>query len=451
MTERIQRKIYYRIMFRLVSPLSIGSGDNRYTDKDVIRDSSGEPYIPATAFAGLLRHQAEQNPELSREFRTYFGDVELPGAENGGKGRPSESRLIFCDAKMLPESRARYRTSVRDSVALDGKKSAKKGAKFDMEILEPGIFFHTYLEQSSREGDRDYAELLVRRLLADGIAFGGKTTRGYGAIQIEEVQTAEFDLSKEAGADAWIRFDLRQDAGWSPLRGETEGAGRQRNALWLSLRQRGGISIRKYTTELSADRAAQPDYSQLTVTGYDEQGKAVPIPVIPGTSWAGAIRHRARELGLGAESEERLFGIVRAEKNANQKKTKSALRFGESQIQGAAEKILARNAIDRFSGGTVDGALFTESTYYSGTTELVITFEQGRSMTEPEQRILAAVLSDLHHGFLAVGGETSIGRGLFEITAVNGESLSGEENIYQRLSDEMQELWGNQQGVPGNE
>lgn len=39
-----------------------------------------------------------------------------------------------------------------------------------------------------------------------------------------------------------------------------------------------------------------------------------------------------------------------------------------------------------------------------------------------EKAILGAVILDLHHGFLSVGGLTSVGRGMFEIIGltVNG-------------------------------
>ena len=40
------------------------------------------------------------------------------------------------------------------------------------------------------------------------------------------------------------------------------------------------------------------------------------------------------------------------------------------------------------------------------------------------QNALAAALVDLNEGFLSVGGETSIGRGLFTITALNGEKAA---------------------------
>lgn len=72
--------------------------------------------------------------------------------------------------------------SRRDSVALDEWKTAKEGAKFDMEVLEPGIRFVTYMEQNLYEGDEAVAEKIAAAWKAGVFRFGGKTMRGYGEI-----------------------------------------------------------------------------------------------------------------------------------------------------------------------------------------------------------------------------------------------------------------------------
>ena len=47
---RIVKK-YDRIEFELISPLAVGSGENKATDKDIVRDSSRQPYIPGSTLA----------------------------------------------------------------------------------------------------------------------------------------------------------------------------------------------------------------------------------------------------------------------------------------------------------------------------------------------------------------------------------------------------------------
>ena len=138
---KICRKKYYKITFTLASPLAIGDGSNYTTDRDVVRNGRGLPYIPASAVAGVSRSIFLDQKDLRD---TYFGKVDInEKSDNKTKPEAWESRLIFYDANMVSDEG--YHISVRDSVALDEYKTAIEGAKFDMEILEPGVVFTTYI------------------------------------------------------------------------------------------------------------------------------------------------------------------------------------------------------------------------------------------------------------------------------------------------------------------
>ena len=78
--RRITKKVYYRFLFQLTSPLCLGSGDNDETDKDIIRDGRGIPYIPASSVAGVLRTLYRKNrPDNELEEQKYFGFVKIKG------------------------------------------------------------------------------------------------------------------------------------------------------------------------------------------------------------------------------------------------------------------------------------------------------------------------------------------------------------------------------------
>lgn len=415
--SEIVKKRYYQITFRAESPLAISSGDNRLSDKDIIRDARGVPYIPATAIAGVSREYVMKQGVMESRLKSCFGDVEI------GRGSAMESRLVFYDANL--KMQGDYHTSVRDSVKLDSFKTSVKGAKFDMEVLEPGVELETFLEWNGRKEDDDDQILnCIMCMFLNGEAiFGGKGSRGYGKVGKATVRKKEFHLESDSDVDAWLSFDLFATDAFADANA-IEQSTTEKQTLRLSLRQKSGISVRRYTTRVrEKDTDAQPDFEQLTAHTKDGEN-----PVIPGTSWAGAFRHAMRKLGLTKEEEEALFGRVGEKENIRKK---SLIRFGESTIKGALEKTLSRNAIDRFSGGTKDGALFTEKTWYGGTTELEIGFFESRSITENQKKVLAAAIADLHNGFLAVGGETSIGRGLFSIETINGEKVSGAEQVYE--------------------
>lgn len=427
MSERVIKKKYFKITFDLVSPLALGSGDNDRTDKDMIKDTVGRPYIPASSVAGVVRdYLLSKDPNKAKK---YLGDVVTATTDNNPSDH-SDSCIIFYDAVINSE---KWRISVRDSVALDEYKTAKKGAKFDMEIQEPGVTFTTYIEQDYTTGrDEDYGAEVVSAFLNSRPVFGGKGMRGYG--HIENVQAYEKTFCFPEDTEKWLGFDLFNAADW----GECSIAVKNGDVkeIRLLLKLRGGISIRRYTTRVSSEGKTEPDMEQLTLT--DD------TPVIPGSSWAGAIRHRMSEFGINTDKKGSIFGYVEGE--GKDAKARSKITFGESQIKGGSFKTLSRNAIDRFTGGTVDGALFTEKAYYGGTTDLIIGWRAKEPMSEKECRALAAALTDLHYGLLAVGGETSMGRGLFTIESINGQDVPGDtadnsEVIYNTIFSKIEEAF----------
>ena len=437
--KSIQKKKYYKITFKLESPLAIGSGENTYTDKDIIKDSRGVPYIPATAIAGVTRELITKKISDKNTIEYFFGSKD----KNKTKGEDfCNSNLIFYDAN-ISQSNTNHYVSVRDSVALDEYKTAKKGAKFDMEILEPGIEFVTFIEENLEADKNDVADMIGQFFLNNQVSFGGKTMRGYGAISDVSVGYKEFDFSNNSDdIDKWLNFDVYNESNWRPV---TKEDSEYDKCISLKLEQVGGISIRRYTTRPAPDKnTAVPDYEQLTVHNGEEA-----VPTIPGTSWAGAIRHRMQEF-LRAEASndnsvkksiDKIFGYVDGE--GNNAKARSRIMFSETRILGGLDKQISRNAIDRFTGGTVDGALYTESTHYGGTTELKIAYNSDNDgkMDEKEVSALAATLCDLHYGFLAVGGETSIGRGLFHILMINDKEINQEENnVYGIIKKEIEEV-----------
>ena len=436
-TKRIRKKEYYRIGFTLTAPLSIGSRDNNNTDRDLILNSRNKPYIPGAAIAGVVRHALAElydcDPEMIEDA---LGNVKIATAADADVEQ-LESRIIFYDANM--ESDSAVHKSVRDSVALDDFKTAKKSAKFDMEVLEAGARFCTFIEHNIYEGDPDPGSQ-IPAVFADGrITFGGKSMRGYGTIGNVKIGKRIFDLTDSTDLKNWLGFDLYTETNWEAFEDAAERTPDQ--CVRLSLKQKGAISIRRYTTAVRKDKNdVQPDFEQLTAHKFEGQNtdqadkKTARVPVIPGTSWAGAFRHRMKEFGVDVSSEQSIFGYVSGDSEGTKKR--SQICFSESRLRNAKEKVLSRNAIDRFSGGTKDGALFTEKTYYGGNTDLVISWRGKGQMKESEKQALAAAIADLHYGLLAVGGATSIGRGLFTIEKINDKPVN-DETVFQIALNEI--------------
>ena len=422
------RKIY-RLDISLCSPLSIGSGTSESTDKDVIVDRSGVPFIPATSIAGVLRGWIERKNEKA-VVDAIFGNIENEG-EN--------SLVRVYDGLCVNHSKKAYFITVRDMVALKDKVNIK-GAKFDMEAVETGTRFTAYLEllsdvasNAKTEAQIDISaqlESALAALNAGELRLGTKTSRGYGEVSVM-CKKKEF-----CEPLAWIDFDMTNDDAWSDA-DAVELKYAVCSKITLGLRLKGGLSIREYTTEPGTPDMPMPDYRQLAL--HTEQEKEKTVPVIPGTSWAGAIRERYAQ--FDSATVETMFGyVLQKPEDGKVSAQKSVIQFGESRITGGTWKTVTLNAIDRFSGGTKSGALYTEETYYGGETALTVFFAQ-----PPERKqlqILCACFADLHNGYLSVGGLTAVGRGLFEIVSINnGPPLSEEQkkpdHIFEVLRNEV--------------
>ncbi len=411
MSEHISKKIYYRIEFELLSAMNIGSGDNRFSDKDVIKNSRGIPYIPGTSIAGVYREYINKNyADIS--CNDYFGEVVINRlVDNETLESAKESLIKVYDANVISDTAV---VTKRDCVGLDKYKTVRHGAKFDFEVVEPGIRFVTYIEQDFyNDRQVDVGSLLVKQWLSNGFIFGSKTMRGLGSTRVTAVSTISFNFNDKQQKMNWLDFNMydNNERTWKEISIQEEkdcNHAINTNVINISLKQKSGISIRKYTTAVNSPDDLQADYSQLTsvINGKEK-------PIIPGTSWAGAFRHQMEKLSEGSLNA--LFG---------DKGSKSLIKFSESIIEDAKSKIITRNAINRFTAGTVDGALYTEKYYYDGDT--VLTIEFPANVSEKCVKAVVTLILDLHFGFMAVGGLTSVGRGLFEIThiSINGNKYN---------------------------
>ena len=392
-------RVYYQLKIRLASPLSIGSGESESTDHDVFVDGNRNPVIPATSISGVLR--AFVGGDAAVEL---FGEI---SKKDGEKTIPSRIRVY--DA-LCTKGNKNY-ISNRDFVKLKDK-VAVKGAKFDCQVVETGAEFTAYCELL----DCSFESVLESALaaLSNGIiGLGSKTTRGFGRVNLSVKKRVFKDV------DNWLDFTMFEESEWASLQPlSLKDTISDIVVIHIGLRSLGGLSIREYSTDID-----MPDYKTLSLKTRSNYS-----PVIPGSSWAGAFRDRCAQILTGEEITD-YFGEVN---ETTAKSQKSQIRFSESIISGGTPKDVTRNSIDRFSGATKSGALYTERTYYYGETALEITVPYN-------ERLIAAVgvcLADLHNGFLTVGGLSSIGRGLFQITDI---TLSG-KNLTDYITGEAADI-----------
>ena len=405
-------RTYYYVSVRLMSPISIHGNESYYTDSDVLVNGSGEPFIPGPSIAGAVRGYLEKG---SKDSCIY-------GYTDGEKGRMSSvfiSDLYFDRDATI---------GTRDRVALGSGKTVEN--KFDLQMVETGITGTMRFEYVKRAEDKYQFENEFARIVyginRGEIRFGSDKTRGFGRLKVEKI--AEKSFEKGAWAE-WIKFLPTDETAlkWEPFE-EWSNNHAEADAKYVSikvpLKLSGGISIRRYST-----RPGEADFEHLTCNDK---------PVIPGSSWNGAIRADARRLlrelrckDIDKKLDE-WFGFVKVKsgigKNTNddsqgalqkEKAKQSMIIFGESVLEGSKPVPMTRNKINRFTGGTVAGALYSEIAYFGGTTTLEILIKEEGDY-KPLIGLVSLILEDISAGYVAVGGQTSVGRGIFE---PNGEVI----------------------------
>lgn len=405
-TNPITCKIVLQGLLEAVTPIHIGSGLAEKSEMDIIRDSNGEPYIPATSFLGVLRH-AFSEPETNDEkisFNSFWGYT---------KDQDGLQSAISCkDLALLVKPNNQI--VLRDGVCIDNATGiAKKSGKFDFELLEKGAVFQLDIEVTVRKQDQEtgrYVRTLYELLNQGKVSIGAKTNNGLGKVRLQEdaLKIFIFDFSTKEHVFNWLKQDFTSQPSCSVATlGKPFIINQNQCRITASMHLKNSLIVRSYTHE-----PEMPDSSQL------QSGTSW---VLPGSSIKGAIRARAERIvntlksPNGQEIIRDLFGYV-DEDNTHSKK-KGRLKVADIYFprEDFPAELQSRIRIDRFTGGVMDGALFDSMPIYALPESKPIEFSFEIAEHKPADiGLLLLLLKDLWTGDLAIGGEKSIGRGVFQ-------------------------------------
>jgi len=416
--NRIKGKILWRGQIECLSPLHVGSGRDERSDLDILLDTEGKPFIPATSFIGILRHAVQER--FPEKFEKNFW-----GYTENDDGRQS---ALCCSDLTLANAPSTDDIVTRDGIRIDNTKGlVKKGGKFDFELLERGSRFGFKFELTFREQDEAVVKQTARAiydLLAEGgVRLGAKTNSGFGYIRLVEAETRIylFDFSRDENGSRkaknspqddvcnWLKQNFSEQNSISVAElGEPVSAKEKRFSITATLRLKNSLIVRSY--------ARDPKMSDTT------QLKSRKDWVIPGNSLKGAIRARAErivntlELKNAEHIINELFGKVDDERRSKNAK-KGRVRMWEitmAQNDFPAE-LQTRIRVDRFTGGVIEGGLFDSMPIFAPKQDKTMTLHLDvRNCKEYEAGLLLLVLKDLWSGDLAIGGEKNIGRGVFQ-------------------------------------
>ena len=271
-----------------------------------------------------------------------------------------------------------------------------RGTKFDIRITAEGRDDETMgRDQSegipgpaSSESVKKLLEVIVDVLTSGAVCLGGRTGSGQGTIQVIEPKLRRTGKTTDAGAltapadvlDALIGVDEEgtpiplELGGWS-----LEEPARIRINWWSPT----GIFVAE-DEKLTKQRKEEARKKDPTANGVTEPLRDPSVPwdeaqlLIPGTSIRGALRSRASRIArtvLAARDELSTFTSHDLHDQIAAEPNLVRYMFGSTEYRGAVtvhdclstmrgKRIeVTHNAIDRWTGGVIDGGLFTEAVY----------------------------------------------------------------------------------------
>lgn len=432
-----------RITLEAITALAIGSGDTALlTEAMVQKDHHGLPMIQGTSLTGVLRHALEDNANEAEKiiWNTLFGYAEKDQG-TGSKIKISSAYLLLSDKKIAEGLGSPTKADleifehlpIRQHVKIGHRGAAEGQGLFSNEVVYKGCQFIFEIELIGDKSDVDQWNTLLNVLKNPLFRLGQGTRNGYGSLTIIDDNSWEriFDLTDNDNYLDYLNFNPSFNA---PLKGFNP------------------IEFQKGKDILSYELTLEPDDSffffgsgysdQLAdntpvleeILAYDNHGlKLTYNNLIPASSIKGALSHRTcyhynrltetfadqltpeeYKLVVGENNlaVRTLFGY-KAEDKKGQRGIVIIDDLYYSDVNN--EKIFNHVAIDRFTGGALDGALFSERVSHRKEIEIKIWLEY-RPKEPMVLEAFEAALADVCNGRLPLGGMTTKGHGIFKGT-----------------------------------
>ena len=370
---------------KLTSPLVIRAGVsndilNDTVDDIVVTYHDGQPFIPGTSLAGVLRQAIQGLEPVSEDV--LFGSIDDKG---------TQSALQIND---IPLDNTNI--VVRDGICIDDVRGVTKdGAKYDFEVIESGATGRLRIDCVIRQCHANQADKIERALVAlanllkNGISIGARTVNGLGRITCKDISLEHYDFTKPEHVKGWL---LRK-AGTS-----------------VAIPERCMIADKDLVIDMECyleDTVLIKSIFEDVWEGYSK------ILFIPGTSIKGVLRHQCcnilYSIDLSNTVAKNLFGY-----SDNQNSRKGRLTVDEVYLDTTyKQEEQIRTRIDRFTGGVMTGALFQDHPIRN-TKGKQLTFPLRitvKDCSDSEAGLVLLLVKDLMTGQITLGANRTIGYG----------------------------------------
>jgi CRISPR/Cas system CSM-associated protein Csm3 (group 7 of RAMP superfamily) len=363
---RVRGKIYFsgEILF-VNSFVSIGSGQGSENSENLLyRDSTGRLIIPASSFAGVLRHQLEEIFAYDKiELEELFG--------NTHEKRKKCSDIVFTDLYSDQE----IEPVVQQGVKINRKYlAAENKGKYDREIsLNRRFFFFFYIEKTYQNPEKFY-EKWKKRLSylfhrENPFFIGGRSSVGNGWGRFHNVTFTDYDFTSPGKLKEFL---LRKGSEKEFIQEIIKEGNHALPEVEIDMNNSSILLRLDYTITfqdafLINDPEAEPDDNEAEFNFLIINGRYT----IPGSSIKGVFRSRSEMIAETikmAGNIEDVYGL-RPEEPKKEAMKKSSIYFSYTFVQEETpgKKMMTSVSIDRFTGGAADASLFDFNVLMNGT------------------------------------------------------------------------------------
>lgn len=445
------KRLLAHIVLEAETPLVISSGGKTaLTDSAILKDINGYPYIPGSTIAGILRHCLGED-----KAKDYFG-LKDKRTTKGSKIIFSEGKIVGLDGKVQDgivngdqEFERRFlRLPKRNHVRLTSKGVAKDAGKFDEEVIYKGTRFAFDIEMvaSGNEEQEPIFNEVLNELGNDTFRIGGGSRSGFGKIRVIEIKKKNLDLRQSSQLNEYLMMSSALNSNYDDWDSYTSTS--HASAGWI-----------KYDLTLTP-----VDFFSFGSGLGDNEVDATPVKesfikwengrgsfkdnalLIPAASLKGALAHRVafhynvknKVFAMSTPMEDfeehttdknpavrELFGYQDADGGQKCGSCLFSDIIGEYEVE---EKVFNHVKIDRFTGGAMDGALFSEKVIDGTDSQLhfktsILIRKPGIDSKDFNEAIdcLEKALGDIDRGTLPLGGASGRGHGIFRCVYKDSE------------------------------
>ncbi len=444
-----------RIVAEAKTPLAVGSGNKDVMTDDVIAtDVNGLPYITGASLAGVIRHAI--GPDAANAF---FGTHD----RNGGEG----SKIFFSDAKFVGAegiavdglkdidfSNEFYslfnRLPVRQHARIDDKGATVKHGKFDEQVVFAGTRFCFEIEYKANDAwDKQNFELVLKRICKEeSFRVGSGTRKGFGLLSVKDCSYHDFDLNDSNELANYIAHSTDLSKEDKNLSDKFNEEGQDWHTIYdIELQPEDFFLFGSGIGEIPCDsNKSCDDIDSIGVREkkviWSKNGRPLlsdDLILIPATSIKGALAHRIayhynKKVGIYADSVESidehvgphnkavraLFGYASDKENDG---ARGNVLFEDIFEENRDSHIFNHVSIDRYTGGAIEGALFTEKADYGKnrifTTHIIVDWKSVYDNKDADVDIkdieyaFNNAVRDMVEGALPLGGCVNKGYGIF--------------------------------------